>query len=321
MYGAGSGFRFYSACIPIPMKALIKRLAGKLLFNVKKATGFPAVRIDEGKVQEMFVLKRGDHRIDVSLRHQVICHNPPCLSVWISVEEALAFGEGTLEACVFSGAHLLAEMTVQPVHQVMDDDHRLVVLQVMQARNFQIGAWHQELIRWYFRNKNSVFEDKFYAAAYSYPRKVIAVSYQEEGHYNIFPMDFQCCLDDRRLYVLGLRTTNITLNKMIASKRVVIGDTDTAALETIYALGSHHGSNPPPLYRLSFKTQPSERFGFPVPDFSASYLEVELVSHYQLGSHTMLVGKIVHMVERRKRTSSIYHVHYFQSLRSHYSPA
>jgi hypothetical protein len=91
-------------------------------------------------------------------------------------------------------------------------------------------------------------------------------------------------------------------------------------MEKIYALGRHH-SNPPEINDLPFHTTQSERFSFRVPDLSGSYREIELIDHYNIGTHTLLIGNILNKKEIKEVTSVLYHVHYFEYLISNYEKA
>ncbi|NJM24417.1 MAG: hypothetical protein HC859_01705 [Bacteroidia bacterium] len=140
---------------------------------------------------------------------------------------------------------------------------------------------------------------------------MVAVCFSENDYYNIFPMDFKCLCYDDDLCILGLRTTNITLKKMIAAGKVVIGDTDRAPLKTIYDLGNHHSSTPPPVSELPFKVGESKLFKFPVPAFCASYIEVAFYHSEGVGSHTLLIGRIIHRSRAAEPPHHLYHYHYF----------
>ena len=131
-------------------------------------------------------------------------------------------------------------------------------------------------------------------------------------------MDIQGHITESGLYILGLRTTNLALNKIIASKKVVIGDTHKADIKTIYDLGKHSSKDPAPLETLPFSTVNSELFHFPVPDFSSSYKEVEIIRNRLLGYHMLLVGRVINTKQTDPDPSSLYHVHIFEFMDSGY---
>jgi hypothetical protein len=298
------------------MKALIKSFARKLLFKEQEPTSFPAVRIPAEGVNEKFILKTTGHEVDVSGSHCIVCHNPFCIAAWMD-----DIPENSAQAQVMLYQQQCATIDLTVVHRIPLQHKSLIIFRAEGAHNFQLSELRQTLVRRYFRNKNSVLEDRLYAAAYSYPRRVIAVSFKQGGYYNIFPMDFQCYLPTCESYILGLRTTNVTLEKILAAGRLVIGDTDAAEIDTLYALGKHHGDAPPAIDDLPFRSIESELFGFPVPGFSAGYKEIELAGHRKLGTHMLMIGKVVNSKTTRPWKSSIHHIHFFHATSSSYAKA
>jgi flavin reductase (DIM6/NTAB) family NADH-FMN oxidoreductase RutF len=303
------------------MKAFLKSIAKRALFGDRVATNFPAVRIAIGTMEEKVFLSWNEDRLDISERHCIVCHAPFCLIVWLTAEESKRVQTNLMMISVVTGAKIHSEITASVIKKIEIENGVLFVVRAEQASCYQKSALFQRLMRRYFRHKNTPQEDKFYAAAYSYPRRVIAVSFQEASYYNIFPMDFQCSIAGTDLYVLGLRTTNVTLEKIIQSKRVVIGDTARADLEVIYALGRNHSASPPPQDSLPFEVLKSERFGFPVPVFSSSYKEIDLIAHHNLGTHTMLIGRIANARSLWAAESYLYHIHFLQSFVTHHDAA
>ena len=131
-------------------------------------------------------------------------------------------------------------------------------------------------------------------------------------------MDLSGYIAESGIFILGLRTTNIALEKILTVKKVVISDTDNADINVIYSLGKHHSTAPPKLDDLPFDTLDSELFKFPVPDFSASYKEIEIIKSQELGSHMLLIGKVLNHKQIRNKSSSLHHIHYFQFCNSNY---
>lgn len=86
----------------------------------------------------------------------------------------------------------------------------------------------------------------------------------------------------------------------------------------MYALGAHHSKAPPELENLPFRFEESELLKFPVPAFSSSYREIEITDHFKLGSHMMFVGRIINSKKLRDSHTSLYHIHFFEQLKSGY---
>lgn len=302
------------------MKLFSKSAVKRLLFKNLDLKDYFAVRIAAGRPEEKVWLKNGNSRLDISEKHCVACEKPFCIAVLVSAGEFHQFSSGKPELVITNGTRISTWLALSLEWQTEEDEHVIALFEIEKVKCYQLSQFKQYILLKYYlgKGKLSYRERKIYGALYSYPRSVVVVSYKEEGYYNIFPMDFQCYVAGRNRYMLGLRTTNITVEKILRAKKVVISDTDTIDISTIYALGRHHSGEPPGINELPFHTTDSERFKFPVPAFSASYREIELTGHYRTGSHLLLIGKVVNTKEIRKGSSPLYHIHFFQSTQSHY---
>jgi flavin reductase (DIM6/NTAB) family NADH-FMN oxidoreductase RutF len=298
------------------MKSIIK----KILFRGVYPKPFLGVRIDEGGIKERVFLKNGIHELDVSERHNIVCETPFCVAVWISEPHLILFTADRWKLKISKAGKTIASMSIKMIHRLEQDKGAVLIFQIVKARCYQLGLFHQFiLIAFFFSGKrHSYSETEIYGALYSYPRKVIVTSFREKEYYNIFPMDFQGEYPESRIYLFGLKATNITVNKIIEKKRVVVSDTGAIDTGTIYVLGAHHSNSPPKIGDLSFKVMESELFGFPVPDFSSSYKEVEIINSRRLGSHFLLVGKVLNAKTENEKHCSLYHVHFFEYLQSGY---
>jgi hypothetical protein len=74
-------------------------------------------------------------------------------------------------------------------------------------------------------------------------------------------------------------------------------------------LGEHHSSKPPGLENLPFNFNQTSKFQIPIPDFVDGYRELELINYLNLGSHTLLVGKVIFQLKGNYSTKSLFHQH------------
>lgn len=287
------------------MKALISRI----LFKNKSKRKFIASRLSASQIGETVLFNDRD----ITWDHCIVCHDPFYLAIYST--EGLA-DSGTVS--ITRKGQISAEVKVKR----KDSLASVRIYEVVSARCHQLPYWHQFVLqRRYFlyKKKDTFLRGMIYAAMYSFPRRVIAVSYRDDQYFNIFPMDFQCFVATEKMMILGLRTTNATLKKILESKKVVVSDTTSVDLTTVYDLGRNHSAAPPSLAELPFGVIESKVFGFYVPDFSASYREFEIVNSVELGTHTLMIGSLVNSEKITSDQSSIHHLHFFEFVNSDYS--
>ena len=298
---------------------MIKAFLKNILFKGKQPKTFPALRIPDGKINETVFLKSGENEFEITKNHCVVCHRPFLIAVWSNFNSV---SDNTKwELIVRENVEVRARAKLKLDQKIEVEKQSIAIFYVERAQNLQTGYLRQLLLHRYFKNKDTLLESKIYAALYSYPRQVIIVSYKENDYLNIFPMDFQCVLPEKQLVVLGLRTTNATIEKIIKTGKLVISDSGSLSLETIYQLGRNHSQAPPSVEKLPFKIIDSERHNFPVPESCAYYQEIEIINNKKLGSHMLLLGKVVNKKRLKDKPPSVYHIQFLQSFASDYQPA
>jgi hypothetical protein len=293
----------------------------KLLFKDKIIRTFAITRLRESEVQENVFLKNGRHSIDVSKHHAMICLDPFCVAAWLSNDEAASIDPEKVKMQFKTQNGLNAEIAVSFIEKIPTPKGLLFLYKIEGVKNHQLSLFHRLALFGYFlRSKaNTFYSRRVISALYSYPRRIIIVSYSDESYYNIFPMDIQGFIEEENIYLLGLRTTNLTLAKILEAKKVVVCDTDTVELETVYKLGKHSSKSPTEKNELPFGLTESKQFGFPVPDFTGSYKEIEIIHHKKMGYHMLMIGKVVHSKQLKPNPSSLYHVGFLQFKKSNYA--
>jgi flavin reductase (DIM6/NTAB) family NADH-FMN oxidoreductase RutF len=297
------------------MRPLIKYVVGR-----NCPSQFVSVRIAAGQVMERMILKNGKREIDISNRNSVVCQRPMHIAVSLTQDQRTSFDSDHFEVSVIKGTQTLSTTKLTLINEIKANGASIFLFKALDGDCYQSNALIQNLLLRRFKNphKHTHHEKKIQAALYSYPRNIIVVSFKDREYYNIFPMDFQCALPDNDLHIFGLRTTNITLEKILSEKKMVVSDPSAADIKTIYFLGSHNSKIPPKIEDLPFGTIESEQFKFPVPAFATSYKEIEVITNQLLGSHMFFVGKVINKQEIKERTSSLCHLHFFQYIKSGY---
>lgn len=281
---------------------------------------FACVRIATGQVMERMILKNGKREFDITNRNSIVCQTPMHIAVSFRHDQSISFDSDHFEVSVIKGNQTLSTTKLTLVHEIKADLASIFLFKTLDGNCYQSNTLFQNLMFRRFKNphKHTHLEKRIQAALYSYPRNIIVVSFKDQEYYNIFPMDFQCYLPDDDLHIFGLRTTNITLEKILSEKKMVVSDPSAADIKTIYFLGSHNSKIPPRIEDLPFGIIESGQFKFPVPDFASSYKEIEIITNQLLGSHMFFVGRVINKKEIREKTPSLCHLHFFQYLRSGY---
>jgi len=292
----------------------------KLFFKDKIIRTFSITRLHESEVHESVFLKNGSHSVDVTKHHAMICLDPFCVAAWLSNEEVASIDPKKVKMQFKTGHGLNAEISVSFIEKIATSKGQLFLYKIEGVKNYQLSLFHRLALFGYFlRSKaNTFYSRRVISALYSYPRRIIIVSYSDDTYHNIFPMDIQGFIKEENIYLLGLRTTNVTLNKILDAKKVVVCDTDAVDLETVYKLGKHSSKSPTGKSELPFGINESERFGFPVPDFTGSYKEIEIIQHKKMGYHMLMIGKVVHEKQIKPDPASLYHVGFLQFKKGSY---
>jgi flavin reductase (DIM6/NTAB) family NADH-FMN oxidoreductase RutF len=292
----------------------------RLFFKDAAIKTFSITRLAPNEIEEKVWLKKGERTIDITHRQSMICLDPFCISVWLPADALKLIDANTVQILFTRRDEVTASLKVSLIEIIATPTGSLLLYKIVKVKNNQLTPLHRLLFLGHLLRspKNTYQSRRTISALYSYPRKVIIVSYQDDEYYNIFPMDIQSHIAEEDIYVLGLRTTNITLDKILAAKKVVICDTHAIALNTVYDLGKHSSTSPTKKEELPFGIIDSELFGFPVPAILGSYKEVEIIHNRKMGYHMLLVGKVVNSKVMVENPSSFYHVGFLQSQISYY---
>jgi len=299
----------------------MNKLIRKLFFKGDKIKTFFISRLRQSQIQESVFLKTGGSTLDIGKHHGMICLDPFCVAVWLPARQLAAIADKATTIQFKKEGKLNAYINVSVIEKIVTTNGALILFKIEKVKNYQLNPLHRLVFFAYLLRspKNTYNSRKVINALYSYPRSIIIVSYLDENYCNIFPMDIHSHIEEEGLYILGLRTTNVTLDKILAAKKVVVCDTDSADINIIYDLGKHSSTSPTPIEKMPFSTKSSELFGFPVPNFSGSYKEIEIIQHRKMGFHMLLVGRIANVKQIKPDPSSFYHISFLQFQNSNYN--
>jgi len=300
----------------------MNRILRKIILGYSNPQKYLGVRLKDNEVKERVIITHNGNVTDITANHSIVCEKPFCVAIMLPKEREGEVAADTVEMSILRNNKICTALQLALKDKIWENNTVVFIFEIKEAISYQISQFRQRILMRYFlrEKKLTLLEGSIYAALYSYPRKVIIISYEDGNYYNLFPMDFRRYYAADNLYVFGLRVSNITLDKILQSKKLVVCDTDTVALNTIYFLGKHHSSSPPEKADLPFELAQSELYKFPVPAFSASYKEVEIINSKKIGSHMLMIGRAINQVQVRPESDSIYHIHFFEYIKA-YKPA
>lgn len=292
----------------------------KLFFNDQKISTFCITRLHPNQIEEKVYLKNGYSQADITATNAMICLDPFCMAAWLPTEQANLTSNQNAQIHFMKGNRLNALIDVSLIEKIATEHGFLFLFKVENVKNYQMTALHRlVLFARFLRSKKNTYQSRMVISAmYSYPRNIIIVSYKDDEYCNIFPMDIHGYIEEEGMYILGLRTTNVTLDKILAAKKVVVCDTNDAEINVVYDLGKHSSKSPTAQDQLPFKTTDSELFKFPVPDFVGEYKEIEIIANRKMGYHMLMVGKVLNRKRLKENPSSLYHVGFLQFQNSDY---
>jgi hypothetical protein len=264
-----------------------------------------ALKLADADIREEVLLSFPDRQIVITESHAIVCEQPFLIAVW----NADLPENRRCSMIIKRQEKHLASMSLKFENTICTfNNSQLHLFRVYDCTS----SLHSMLFRSYFfakQKKKVPFRiSGYYAAAYSFPRKVILTSFRSDDYFNIFPMDFQGYIKDQNAYILGLRNTNITLEKIAQLKKLAVTDFNISNPGDIYRLGKHHSSAPPSVGSLPFAVINSEIFNFPIPVFAGSYAELSTKDIVNLGSHSIIISEIVHTKQLKPLTGCLYHI-------------
>jgi flavin reductase (DIM6/NTAB) family NADH-FMN oxidoreductase RutF len=281
----------------------------------KNIPEFIPLRLQPDQVVGSVFLQCNGKFIDISSTHGIFCNEPFIIGIYVTenlpdlTNAKLIIHSAGKKRCTVS-------IDLKEKFNIEDQTVYLFV-----ASKVSCNLAQQLTLRYlHFRTgaKQPFHLFNLYAALYCFPRKIIITSFKSVDYINLFPMDFQGYIQQKEAVLLGLRNTNITLEKILEQKQFVLIDFDHNSISPIYELGKHHSSLPPHREELPFKINNSDQLKCPIPEFATSYKELSLFNAINLGSHTLLIAKVIHQTFSNN-DSHLYHISQFENVcNSHY---
>lgn len=283
----------------------------KRLFKEEEVRQYLTLSIEQEAIGEKVFLLVNNIRIEVSNLQFPLSQEPYMMGIWLPSTSQDKFNHCALE--FHKGDQKLLTTQCKVEEELDFEQGRLLILQLVKTNYHFISYLHQRALVAYFylkrRHAASYRELNHFCAMYSYPRAVIITCQGKADEYNVFPMDLMGYIHTAGLFVLGLRNTNVSLKKMLKSKKVVVCNVAAQHKKSIFSLGKHHSSEAPPIEQLPYTFIQSNHFDFPVPDFVQNYHELEILQSFDKGSHTIMIAMVIHKEQLKPKQPYLYHQH------------
>jgi flavin reductase (DIM6/NTAB) family NADH-FMN oxidoreductase RutF len=144
------------------------------------------------------------------------------------------------------------------------------------------------------------------------PRPVVLVSYQKDGHGNLFPMDL-VGEAGAPCFLLGLHRTSPAIPSMIEAGRLAVSTVPLGWKKTVFGLGRNHRQA-----TIDWSTLPFEMSfkGIPVPAAALTVREVRIEKTVDVGSHILFITT-TESLDRRNAGLQMCHTHGFYQMYLH----
>jgi hypothetical protein len=296
----------------------MKKYLRNVLLGDIKVSEYSTVTI-QGEIIEKVYLETGGKRKDISKTHWLLCLNPIIFGIWFPIAEEVIYPEeGPYKMYYYDAAsngkvEAILELTL--FSKLEEQDGTLILAKLEKVNIFHVSHLKTLILfhRYYKKPEQDFYKLKSYSAAYSYPRKVRLISFEDDGWFNIFPMDLVGDIPGSKRYVFGLRHTNVTLSRIIKKGQMVVSEIPYQYKDIIYQLGKHHHQ---PLSDMEppFEINRTELFNFPIPIWANSYKEIRIKKTLNLGSHMLLWGEEANEKQLNSASQHLYHIHFLHYL-------
>jgi flavin reductase (DIM6/NTAB) family NADH-FMN oxidoreductase RutF len=142
---------------------------------------------------------------------------------------------------------------------------------------------------------------------YICPRPVALVTVMDDdAHGNLFPMDLLAQIGPQS-FVAALKNSNRAMEQVCRSRRMVVSRIPFELATAAYALADMHRAEHIEWGAVPIPLAHSAHFGYPIPAGALTATEIEIHRTANLGSHTALIGIVVHE-QRMNEGGGMHHV-------------
>jgi hypothetical protein len=210
----------------------------------------------------------------------------------------------------------LACLSLQLFQQQRVDDRIIAHYEGKHGSHRFLSSFHQKIIslnnRLHKKKPGNVFlHNNLYKQvqiAYAIPRIISLITVTDGRGYNLFPTDLHGPVNDN-WYLSSLRHGGKACQQVLNAKKIAMCTIHYTSCKKVFALGKNHMQEMKPKESFPYGTHSSNLFKLPLPESVLKYRELEVVDHFQLGIHKLLLYKIVSENSIIKEPATLAHIH------------
>jgi flavin reductase (DIM6/NTAB) family NADH-FMN oxidoreductase RutF len=283
----------------------LKRLIKHLLIGRNPVSEYPVIGLSDPQALVAVHLMDASQSQDVTRNHVIVSLRPLRMAICLEQNSSFALSTASHLRLVFSERGpkktVLGYVALRYESEFAIEGASVSLFRVVGYRNACVSLGRQtayDLVRWWSaRKKGKAFNHQMsrshlhaFYVLYSCPRPVALVSFEVNGHGNIFPMDLLGPVASGHM-LLALHNTSPSLSLMKSAEGVALSEAPVELRPEVYQIGANHRTA-----QADWDALPLELYRTPTlqafaPTLGLGTLELEIQTTLDAGSHTLFVTR------------------------------
>jgi flavin reductase (DIM6/NTAB) family NADH-FMN oxidoreductase RutF len=276
----------------------------RLTLGVRDIPQFAIVGLPVPQDRVEVILETRDQLLDVTSNHVAVSLDPFLIGIGLPASSLME--PHRVRTLVFrergDERRELGRLTLQLQQSIDLAPDTLAIFRPTGGRDTCVGftrrwlyyAWKRWTTRRLRRPEPSFADFRNLLTFYSCPRPVTLVTVMDgETSGNIFPMDLVGRVG-AQLFIAALKNNSRPLEIVRSTRRMVFSRIPITLRDDAYLLAKQHRLVNVEWDGIPFQLTKSTAFGFPIPACALSSLEIEVRETRPMGSHTAILGVVVH---------------------------
>lgn len=300
----------------------MKRFLKKILLGITLPQEYICVTFEQMNNRMKFFLESAGHSlVDVTENHILLGYKPLLIGLTIN-EIAQNFFTNSPDVRVLhiglSETEIIANLKMKCIVKKQLGADTFLILEGIKGQQYFTNFFRQWVQNLYYsftagKKKNIFLKGNLFTQvkiAYSYPRFIYLVSVGSNGLFNIFPSDLGGKIGEN-FFAISLRTDRKANHQVESAGCCLLSEMNSEACKETYLQGINHAKDPvrADLLKITLRAERSSVLKLPVPEKAAAYYELEKLSKFEFGLHTVHFFKIINYVRIADNYSTLAHIH------------